>query len=374
MSITKPEISQFINEFEKVKMSGGSHYLRRKGGLWSSSNLPKELLRKLVEESYKSSPDIRVVYDNREYLLMDKTPTIAIYRIPHLNNQYVIAVRGTKISSIKDLGANFKSLFGKTSTSDRYKEDEAEIIRFIRKYPNCQLIFASHSLGSNIVKNLLKVPLIRNHTEYALHFNPSFELTELFRGNVNQLPSNAPPVQQHNVVSSEDPLFKIQSAIVPEVAQAHPDFEVKQEQAKPGLLEAHTIENKLLGSGIIPNDIKEKFNYMKNGLYKNAVMLKYMRSKGLPIKKSNKGINRWFKEKWVNVDEYLKGNIVDCGRNDTTKGKYPVCRPLKRVSSKTPPTIIELTSIKSNIPKIKAMIKAKEKNPDVRLNFKQLLN
>lgn len=109
MSITKPEIKNFIDEFEKIKMIGGSHYLRRKGGVWSSSYLPKELLRKLVEESYKSSPAIRVVYDNREYLLMDKTPTIAIYRIPHLNNQYVIAVRGTKLSSIRDLSANFKS-------------------------------------------------------------------------------------------------------------------------------------------------------------------------------------------------------------------------------------------------------------------------
>jgi hypothetical protein len=362
-------------------MSGGSHFLRRKGGLWSSSNLPKELLRKLVEESYKSSPDIRVVYDNREYLLMDKTPTIAIYRIPHLNNQYVIAVRGTKISSIKDLGANFKSLFGKTSTSDRYKEDEAEIIRFIRKYPNCQLIFASHSLGSNIVKNLLKVPLIRNHTEYALHFNPSFELTELFRGNVNQLPSNAPPVQQHNVVSSEDPLFKIQSAIVPEVAQAHPDFEVKQEQAKPGLLEAHTIENKLLGSaqpkkllgyGIYPEFVKKKFSYMKNGVYKNLAMLKHLKDEGYPIQDINKGLsNRWLKEKWINVGEYLKGNIVDCGRKDASVGPYPTCRPLRKVSEETPITIVEITADKSNIPILKKMVKAKEKNPSIRQNFKQ---
>ena len=373
MSITKPEIKNFIDEFEKIKMIGGSHYLRRKGGVWSSSYLPKELLRKLVEESYKSSPAIRVVYDNREYLLMDKTPTIAIYRIPHLNNQYVIAVRGTKLSSIKDLGANFKSLFGKTNTSDRYKEDEAEVIRFIRKYPHCQLIFASHSLASNIVKNLLKVPVIRNHTEYALHFNGSFELSELFKSNKVPEPSNAPIVPQHNVVSSEDPLFKVQSAINPEIAQNHPDYEVKKENTTPSILEAHTIENPLLGSGIIPNEVKEKFKNMKNGIYKNTVMIKYMKKVGLPIKKSNNGLNQWFSESWVNAKDYLKGNIVPCGRNDASKGKMPVCRPLKRVNKKTPPTIVELTAIKSNIPKLKKMIKEKEKNPKIRLKFKELL-
>jgi hypothetical protein len=375
MLITKPEISKFIDSFEKIKMSGGSYYLRRKGGLWDQSFLPKELLRKLVEEAYKSSPAIRVVYDNREYLLMDKTSTIAIYKIPHLNNQYIISVRGTKLSSISDLGANIKSLFGKTSTSDRYKEDEAEVIRFIRKYPNAQLIFASHSLGSNIVKNLLKVPIIRNHTKYALHFNPSFQLSELFsKPDINKNELNAPPVIQHNVVSSEDPLFKIQSSITPEIAQNHPDYEIKKEEKNPSLLEAHTIENTLLGTGIIPDEIKEKFKKMKNGIYKNTVMIKYMKDQGIPIKKSNNGIKKWFNESWVNVDEYLKGNIVPCGRKSVkNKEAYPICRPLKRFDKTTPPTIVELTAIKSNIPKLKKMIKAKEKNPKIRLNFKELV-
>jgi hypothetical protein len=373
MSITKPEIEQFIEQFEKVKLSGGGHYLRRKGGLWSESFLPKELLRKLVEESYKSQPANRIVYENREYLLSDRTPNLAIYKIPHLNNQYIVAVRGTKLTSLKDLGSNIKSLFGKTNTSDRYKEDEAEVIRFIRRHVNAQLIFASHSLGSNIVKNLLKVPLIRNHTEYALHFNPSFELSELFKSNKTQ-PVNAPPVIEHHVVSSDDPLYKVQSAIQPEIAQAHPDYEVKQEEAPKDILEAHTIENKLLGSGIIPQNIKDKFAYMKNGIYKNSVMIKYMKDHGYKIKKSNDGMNQWFQEDWINVDQYLKGNIVPCGRKSTKTGKYPTCRPLKRINSKTPPTIGELVSNPANIPKLKKMVKSKEINPKIRLNFKALLN
>ena len=50
-------------------------------------------------------------------------------------------------------------------------------------------------------------------------------------------------------------------------------------------------------------------------------------------------LDRWFKEKWVDVKTGKK-----CGRGKNEKGRpYPACRPSKRVSSKPPKTTGEMT-------------------------------
>lgn len=55
----------------------------------------------------------------------------------------------------------------------------------------------------------------------------------------------------------------------------------------------------------------------------------------------NSGLTRWFKEQWVNVCAPKKnGKYQTCAR---TGRKYPYCRPLVRVTSKTPRTVSELT-------------------------------
>ncbi len=54
-----------------------------------------------------------------------------------------------------------------------------------------------------------------------------------------------------------------------------------------------------------------------------------------------KDLNRWFKEKWVDVSRKDKdGKHPPCGRskaNKSSKG-YPKCRPSVKVSGKTPKT------------------------------------
>ena len=54
-----------------------------------------------------------------------------------------------------------------------------------------------------------------------------------------------------------------------------------------------------------------------------------------------KNLNRWFKEKWVDVSRKDKdGKHPPCGRskaNKSSKG-YPKCRPSVKVSSKNPKT------------------------------------
>lgn len=59
------------------------------------------------------------------------------------------------------------------------------------------------------------------------------------------------------------------------------------------------------------------------------------------------GLGRWFEEEWINVCYYPK--IVPCGRigNMTYEEywkKFPYCRPLKRITKKTPRTVKELTA------------------------------
>ena len=60
-----------------------------------------------------------------------------------------------------------------------------------------------------------------------------------------------------------------------------------------------------------------------------------------------KNLNRWFKEKWVDVSRKDKdGKHPPCGRSKAKKGRkvYPKCRPSVRVSSKTPKTSGEMPS------------------------------
>lgn len=60
---------------------------------------------------------------------------------------------------------------------------------------------------------------------------------------------------------------------------------------------------------------------------------------------SDYALDEWFQEKWVDISKKDKsGKHPPCGREDADKGKYPKCRPSKRVSSKTPKTTKELSS------------------------------
>ena len=56
------------------------------------------------------------------------------------------------------------------------------------------------------------------------------------------------------------------------------------------------------------------------------------------VARSSGGLTRWFKENWVDVK-----TGKPCGRSKGEKRGYPACRPSKRVSSKTPKTVGEMT-------------------------------
>ena len=62
------------------------------------------------------------------------------------------------------------------------------------------------------------------------------------------------------------------------------------------------------------------------------------RKKSKP-RKVKGGLTRWLEENWVDVK-----TGKPCGRQKGEKRGYPACRPSKRVSSKTPKTVGEMTA------------------------------
>ena len=78
---------------------------------------------------------------------------------------------------------------------------------------------------------------------------------------------------------------------------------------------------------------------LMRGLYestKNVVVLIEWRKN---VARSSGGLTRWFKENWVDVK-----TGKPCGRKKGEKRGYPACRPKKRVSSKTPKTVGEMSA------------------------------
>ena len=63
-----------------------------------------------------------------------------------------------------------------------------------------------------------------------------------------------------------------------------------------------------------------------------------VRRKSKKSTKTKGGLDRWFKEDWVDVK-----TGKPCGRQKGEDRAYPACRPSKRVSSKTPKTTKEMS-------------------------------
>jgi hypothetical protein len=112
-----------------------------------------------------------------------------------------------------------------------------------------------------------------------------------------------------------------------------------------------------------PTD-KQLYKYVKSlankkfksptGVYKSSWIVKKYKSLGGKYSKnknSSSGLKRWYKEKWIDLNRPIKkqGKIIgyhSCGRTtseSTRTTKYPLCRPSKHISSKTPKTYHEIS-------------------------------
>jgi hypothetical protein len=105
--------------------------------------------------------------------------------------------------------------------------------------------------------------------------------------------------------------------------------------------------------------------YKRHSLYKSLFIHKRYKELSGKIIPSNKGAERWLKEKWISVDDYLDGKIVVCGNAKENTG----CRPSIRINKDTPITIEE-TLKKHGKKKVRELSNIKKKNPDNKINWK----
>ena len=111
--------------------------------------------------------------------------------------------------------------------------------------------------------------------------------------------------------------------------------------------------------------------YKRDGLYKSAFIVKTYKAKGGKYK-GNKTDNttKWFKQKWIDMNKYLDGKIVECGRNKDSMRKFPACRPLYKEGE----NILTANEVikKYGKDKIRKVINKKIKNPNFRINWNNL--
>ena len=109
---------------------------------------------------------------------------------------------------------------------------------------------------------------------------------------------------------------------------------------------------------------KKLYNHVKSlatkkfkspsGIYRSSWIVKEYKKRGGKYSKSKSsskiGLKRWFKEDWVDLNRPIKnsrGKIIGykkCGRKSVSdKGRYPLCRPSKRITLKTPKTYKQLS-------------------------------
>jgi len=91
------------------------------------------------------------------------------------------------------------------------------------------------------------------------------------------------------------------------------------------------------------------------------------RSPSRSPKNATVGVNRWFREEWIQVVPYVKhGKKVACG---SKKDAAKACRPFKRITDQTPITIPELVKIHGK-EKLLNMAQKKINDMDGRLYWK----
>lgn len=94
------------------------------------------------------------------------------------------------------------------------------------------------------------------------------------------------------------------------------------------------------------NIIKQMANKVfksPTGIYRSAWISKmYIRAGGrYTTKKTNSKFDKWISERWIDVNQpiYKNNKIIGyekCGNKNTQNNLYPLCRPTRQISNKTP--------------------------------------
>jgi hypothetical protein len=92
----------------------------------------------------------------------------------------------------------------------------------------------------------------------------------------------------------------------------------------------------------------------KHSLYRSALVQKEYKKRGGTYEENETenpmNIKKWFKQQWISLNDYIRGDIIPCGNSNTQEkyNEYPLCRP-KAIADKL------------GNEKIKLMIKEKTK-------------
>ena len=112
---------------------------------------------------------------------------------------------------------------------------------------------------------------------------------------------------------------------------------------------------------------KTKFKKWPSAYASSWLVKEYKRRAGKysgKRKSKSVGLKRWYSEKWINVCKLPK--IVPCGRPKLSisswKKNYPYCRPLKRITQKSPRTALEISK-----KELKKRCSIKRRNPMKRI-------
>jgi len=78
--------------------------------------------------------------------------------------------------------------------------------------------------------------------------------------------------------------------------------------------------------------------YPRHSLYRSALLVKEYKNRGGEYESkeepTSSGINKWFKENWLSVNDYLRGDIVKCGDNNAERyNEYPLCYAEERLKT-----------------------------------------
>jgi len=152
--------------------------------------MPEDLnyLQKIAKQSYNLTNPTEII---NEWELKDWTPTMKFYV---KENQIIVGVRGTKTT--EDVSTWATIPLNSLSTTNVYKRDRDELLKFQQKYPQSQYTYfaVGHSLGGAIIDNLIREGLIKE----ALSFNPAIQYNDINGGLPNR-----------RIYYGSDPLYRL---------------------------------------------------------------------------------------------------------------------------------------------------------------------
>lgn len=92
----------------------------------------------------------------------------------------------------------------------------------------------------------------------------------------------------------------------------------------------------------------------KHSLFRSALIQKIYRERGgtyEDTKNPKMNINKWFKQKWISLNDFLRDKNVPCGSSNTEEKykEYPLCRPLEIARKLTKPQIKQMIDEKNKL-------------------------